>query len=397
MTPETLSIPDPCLVILVGGDADAREAFARLHFADNEVISVNAGASAVSEQLAERKLTVVNGANLTFEDRLRWYSIAKDLYSASVAIVVAPEGTAMRDMAKRAAKSIRKHEGPYAYGTVFSPGLDDLRIVRETLRPDKRAETGPFDLIGDCHGCLDELQELLDKLGWVVTWSGEGAHRRPSLSHPEGRKLVLLGDLVDRGPASLDCVLIAESAVQSGVGYAVLGNHDDRLLRWMQGQRVDQKHGFDKTLSEFEGLDRDVLDRLRSFLEGLPSHIVFDGGDLITAHAGLADGMALGMSPRVERFAIHGPMANVDGENVRIDWVAEYSGRATVVYGHLSQDSAVWRSGTICIDTACVFGGELTALRWPERELTAVPARFVYHPRERSAGEADILERSATL
>jgi protein phosphatase len=381
----TLAIPDPCLVLLVGGDAAARKAFADAHFAEDEIVRVtdNADRDAIEARLRSRRLTVVNAPNLTFENRLPWYSIAKAAHSACVAIVIAPANPSLNDANKRAAKSIRKHEGVYALGIVQSPALDDLKIVRKPIQADKRTDCGPFDLIGDPHGCREELEDLLKRLGWSVTWSGSGSNRRPSLTHPEGRKLVILGDMVDRGPYSLDCLLIAESVVVSGVGYAVMGNHDDRLLRWMQGQRVDQKYGFAKTLSEFEGLDKAVLGRLRAFLESLPSHLVFDGGDLVVAHAGLSNGMALGMSARVERFAIFGPMTNNDaGENVRIDWAAEYAGDATVVYGHLSQETAIWRSGTICIDTACVFGGELTALRWPERDLVSVPARMEYHPRE---------------
>jgi diadenosine tetraphosphatase ApaH/serine/threonine PP2A family protein phosphatase len=63
---------------------------------------------------------------------------------------------------------------------------------------------------------------------------------------------------------------------------------------------------------------------------------------------------------------------------VRYPWANDYTGRATVVYGHTPVRTPTWVNNTICIDTGCVFGGALTALRYPERELVAVPAEREY-------------------
>lgn len=394
MTVKTLTIPNPSLVVMVGGDADSRMAVARKHFLLEEIVSIvgDDNEKTVIDRLTAKSMVVIEAENLTFVDRLRWYSLAKAQNMACVAIVIAPPTATQKDALTRAKRSLRRGEGVFAHAVVESPLLDDLEIVRVSLPVDKRTDSGPFDVIGDVHGCGDELEDLLRQLGWSVTWTEDGGARRPTLSHPEGRKLVFAGDLVDRGPRSLDALLFAEEAVTSGVGYAVMGNHDERLLRWLRGHRVDETFGFAETLAEFHDLPKAVLDRFKAFLETLPSHLVFDGGDLIVAHAGLEDGMALGMSPKVRQFAVFGPMwTNKNGETKRIDWAAKYQGAATIIYGHLAQETAVWRNETICIDTSCVFGGELSALRWPERELVSVPARRVHHPREHEAKDLPLM------
>jgi len=394
MTAKLLSIPDPCLVVLVGGDDGDRQEFARMHFSTDEIFTLVMGATRedIAASLRSRSMTVVDAQNLSFEERLVWYNLARELHTAAAAVVVAPERASkdnpFRDVLRRAAKSIRKGEGLYAHAVVTSPSLDDVEIIRHKLPSDMRDDHGPFDIIGDVHGCRDELEELLTKLGWTVTWSSNGDKRRPELFHPQERKIILLGDLVDRGPHSVDTLLLAEHIVSSGLGHVVLGNHDERLRRWLDGRKVKVSYGLEQTISSFRDVPADMTKRLKAFLDSLPSHLVLDGGALVVAHAGLTNGMALGSSIKVNEFAIFGKMQlDDDGQNERVDWARDYTDEAVVVYGHMAQESASWRNNTICIDTSCVFGGELTALRWPERELVSVPAHEIYHPREREVDD----------
>lgn len=269
MTSKTLTIPNPSLVVMVGGDADTRLAVARRHFAADEIVSIvdDMDAEAVVGRMAKKTTAVIDAENLTFVDRLRWYTLAKAQNMASVAILIAPPAATQKDALTRAKRSLRRGEGVYAHAVIESPLLDDLEIVRIELPVDKRADSGPFDVIGDVHGCAGELEEILHQLGWSVTWTNEAGGRRPMLSHPEGRKLIFAGDLVDRGPRSLDALLLAEAAVGGGVGYAVMGNHDERLLRWLRGHRVDESFGFAETLAEFKDLPKATLERLKGFLE----------------------------------------------------------------------------------------------------------------------------------
>jgi protein phosphatase len=117
------------------------------------------------------------------------------------------------------------------------------------------------------------------------------------------------------------------------------------------------------------------------FIDGLVSHYVLDDGKLVVAHAGLKESMQGRGSGQVRSFALYGETTGESDEfglPVRHDWAAEYRGRATVVYGHTPVPEPEWLNGTINIDTGCVFGGRLTALRYPERELVSVEAARTY-------------------
>jgi len=111
------------------------------------------------------------------------------------------------------------------------------------------------------------------------------------------------------------------------------------------------------------------------------SHYVLDDGKLVVAHAGMKESMQGRGSAAVRDFALFGETTGeIDefGLPVRYNWAAEYRGSAMVVYGHTPVPEAEWLNRTINIDTGCVFGGKLTALRYPERELISVPARQTY-------------------
>jgi hypothetical protein len=239
---------------------------------------------------------------------------------------------------------------------------------------DRRSECGPFDIIGDVHGCLDELEALLEALGWLRNAS-------TGFIHPDGRKAIFLGDLVDRGPDSPGCLELAMRMLEAGVAFCVPGNHEARLLRKLRGKDVKLTHGLAETLEQLESRSPEERERMANFIDGLVSHLVLDGGRLVVAHAGMKEAYQGRASGRVRAFALYGETTGeIDayGLPVRADWAAEYRGRAAVVYGHTPTVEAEWVNNTICIDTGCVFGGKLTALRWPERELVSVPARRVY-------------------
>jgi len=263
----------------------------------------------------------------------------------------------------------------------------DLEVfqVMKTIIPEsalivQKSDHGPFDIIGDIHGCFDELKILLEKLGYIII-EGSGEYGF-TVTHPEGRKVIFLGDLVDRGPKVVLVLKIAMSMVQTGIAYCVPGNHDMKLVRKLSGRNVQIKHGLAETLEQLAEEPAEFSEDVKEFLGGLPSHYLFDDGKLVVAHAGMKEEYQGRESKTVREFALFGETTSeIDefGLPVRYDWASEYRGKAMVVFGHTPVAKAEWLNNTIDIDTGCVFGGKLTALRYPEKELVDVPARYTYY------------------
>lgn len=242
----------------------------------------------------------------------------------------------------------------------------------------RRDEHGPFDIVGDVHGCYDELTELLGLLGYRPDSAS-------ALRHPQGRRVIFVGDLVDRGPKIVETVTLARRMVEAGQAFCVPGNHDNKLLRYLRGNRVQIKHGLEVSITQIEALPGPEREEWTAayecFIGGLGTHLVLDGGRLVVAHAGIREADQGRDSPRIRAFTLYGIPTGEKDENglpIRLNWAADYAGEAAVVYGHTPIAEPTWQNNTINIDTGCVFGGRLTALRWPERELASVPARRIY-------------------
>jgi protein phosphatase len=254
--------------------------------------------------------------------------------------------------------------------------IDAALVERERAWTDRRDEHGPFDVIGDIHGCNDELTALLRELGYHVDADGGSAR------HPGGRKAFFVGDLVDRGPDTPGVLRRVMGMVAEGTALMVPGNHEDKLLRALRGRNVKVTHGLAESLEQLARAPDGFRDEVVAFLDGLISHYVVDAGRLVVAHAGMTQRLQGRASGRVRSFALYGETTGeVDdyGLPVRYPWADDYRGPAMVVYGHTPVPEARWVNNTICVDTGCVFGGRLTALRYPEKELVAVPAARVYY------------------
>jgi protein phosphatase len=240
---------------------------------------------------------------------------------------------------------------------------------------DRRELTGPFDIVGDVHGCCDELELLLEQLGYVVAWA---ADRSVTVSPPAGRTLVFVGDLVDRGPRSPDVLRIAMSMAAAGTALCVEGNHDNKFSRWLGGAHVKVAHGLQASIDQMAEEDPAFRARVRAYLSSLPIYLWLDGGRLVVAHAGLKAEMAGKEGGKVKSFALYGDTTGETdgyGSPVRRNWALEHPGDPAIVYGHVAAPDVQAVNNTWCIDTGCCFGGKLTALRWPEREIVSVGAR----------------------
>jgi diadenosine tetraphosphatase ApaH/serine/threonine PP2A family protein phosphatase len=228
-----------------------------------------------------------------------------------------------------------------------------------------------YDLVGDVHGCASELDTLLDKLGWAGG------------THPEGRTAVFVGDLVDRGPDTPGVLRRVMEMAEAGTALCVAGNHEAKLVRALRGAPVRASHGLQESLDQLARETGPFRDAVIEFLAGLPHQLVLDDGRLVVAHAGLREDLHGVDSPRARSFALYGDTTGQRDEHglpVRLPWQRAYRGEAVVVYGHTPVTEAVWVNNTMCLDTGVVFGGRLSALRYPERELVDVPAEREWCP-----------------
>lgn len=242
---------------------------------------------------------------------------------------------------------------------------------------DRRELTGPFDIVGDVHGCCDELEELLALLGYDFVWDGQDVAVTP----PAGRMLVFVGDLVDRGPRSPDVLRIAMAMAGAGTGLCVEGNHDSKFGRWLSGANVKLSHGLQQSIDQMDGESPAFKAAARNFVSHLPPYLWLDGGKLVVAHAGIRDDMIGRSDGKVRAFALYGDTTGETdgyGSPVRRNWALDHRGETAIVYGHVAAPDVQAINNTWCLDTGCCFGGPLTALRWPERELVSVPARKAY-------------------
>ncbi|HVS36222.1 MAG TPA: polynucleotide kinase-phosphatase [Gemmataceae bacterium] len=423
-----ISIPKLSLVVLIGPSGAGKSTFARNHFLPTEILSSDACRAMVGDdpndqavtldafellhfvaakRLALGRLTVIDATNVQPEARKPLVELARRFHCLPVAVVLnlperlCQDRNRQRDDRNFGPHVIRQQQaqlrrsirglGREGFRHVFvleTPEEVDAAVVeRVPLWNDRSGEHGPFDIIGDVHGCCGELEELLRRLGYTAgasensdpLWGGR------SFAHPQGRKAVFVGDLVDRGPRILDAVRLVRNMVQAGSALCVPGNHDMKLLRKLRGKDVQVTHGLAGTLAEIDALPAEVREpfcqALAEFLDGLVSHYVLDGGRLVVAHAGMKQEMQGRGSGKVRDFALYGETTGETDEfglPVRHNWAAEYRGQAMVVYGHTPVPEPEWLNRTVNIDTGCVFGGKLTALRYPAKEFTSVPAARTY-------------------
>lgn len=417
-----LPVTDLSLVVLVGASGSGKSTFARRHFKPTEIISSDFCRGLVADdendqsasgdafdvlhyiagkRLAAGRRTVVDATSVQQESRRQLIELARTYDVLPIVIVLdvpeevcAERNAARTDRAEMPRRVIQRHirelrrslrqlerEGFRKVHVLRGVAeVENASVVTEKRFNDLTHLTGPFDIVGDIHGCSSELETLLGKLGYV-----DGVH-------PEGRTAVFVGDLVDRGPDTPGVLRRVMSMVGSGNALCVPGNHENKLGRYLKGRKVQHTHGLAETIEQLDAQTDEFRDSVREFVDGLVSHYVLDGGRLVVCHAGLPEKYHGRTSGRVRSHALYGDTTGETDEfglPVRYPWAEDYRGRAAVVYGHTPVPTATWLNNTICLDTGAVFGGKLTALRWPERELVDVPAEQIwYEPAKPLATEA---------
>jgi protein phosphatase len=418
-----IDIPEFCLVMLIGASGSGKSTFARKHFLASEIVSSDTCRGLVSDddndqaatsdafellrtivalRLRRRKLAVIDATNVRAEDRKQAISVARQWHALPAAIVINPGEDicharnklrpdrafgphVVRNQTSALRRGLRglKREG---FGHVYilnSVGeIEAASVDRVKLWNDKREETGPFDIIGDVHGCCDELETLLAKLGYAVARHEDAdCGARYEVTPPAGRRAIFVGDIVDRGPRIGDALRLVMDMREAGHALCVLGNHESKLERWLKGADVKITHGLDASIKALEAGGDTFKRRVKSFIGKLISHYIFDGGRLAVAHAGIKAEMQGRASSAIRAFCMYGETTGETDEfglPVRHNWAADYRGDTRVIYGHTPVVDTEWLNNTLCIDTGCVFGSKLTALRYPEMEIVQEPARAVY-------------------
>src|SRR6201987_4266806 len=430
-----LTIPELSLVVLIGVTGSGKSTFARAHFKPTEVISsdfcrglvaddendqsATAAAFEVLQFIAGQRLkaghlTVIpaqgpKAARLPFSDATNvqpkapreLVMLAREHDVLPVALVphllekLCAERNADRPDRDFGPHVLRRQRGQLRRG-LRGLGREGFRtvhvlhtpeevgaaaIARTRLYSDLRHEAGPFDIIGDVHGCRAELEELLAALGYEI--DRDGAGRLVNARHPDGRRAVFVGDLVDRGPDTPGGLRLVMGMVAAGTAFCVAGNHEAKLLKALRGKNVKRSHGLDASMEQLDAETEEFRTQVAGFIDGLISHYVLDGGRLVVAHAGLIERYHGRASGRVREFCLYGQTTGETDEYglpVRYPWATEYRGRPVGVYGPTPVPAAEWLNNTLCVDTGCGFGGRRTALQYPERSLVSVPAAPVYHP-----------------
>ena len=416
-----MKIPEPSLVLLIGPSGSGKSTFARKHFKPTEILSSDFCRGLISDdetdqtatgdafevlrfiaakRLAAGKLTVIDATNVQVEARKPLLALAREYHYLTVAIVfdmptklcqerneARPDRNlrphVVRQQIQQLRRSLRnlKREGfrHFVYVMSTPEAVESVRIERQPLWVNRTSEQGPFDIIGDIHGCYDELVELLKELGYKVSTQPDGD---TIVESPQGRKVVFVGDFVDRGPKVTEVLRLVMRMQKTNAALCVPGNHDLKLVRALRGRNVNLTHGLAESLSQLEKESVEFKTQIVEFLDGLVSHYVLDNGKLVVAHAGMKEELQGRASGRVREFALYGETTGETDEfglPIRRNWADEYRGSATVVYGHTPVVEPQWVNRTINIDTGCVFGGKLTALRYPEKELVSIPAHRMYY------------------
>ncbi len=409
-----LTIPEFSLVVLIGASGSGKSTFAAKHFGRFETVSSDFCRGLVSndensqeatkdafdlvhdiasKRLKNMNLTVIDATNVQQAARKPLVALAREYHALPVAIVLdVPEKVAVerntlrpdrdfgsrvvashRQQLRRSLKGLKREGFRRVYHLKSVEDIESVEIIREPLWNNRADEHGPFDIIGDIHGCYDELALLLGELGYAI--DGE------TVAPPAGRKAVFLGDLVDRGPKTPQVLKLVMGMVAAGAAICIPGNHDVKLKRALDGKNVQRKHGLAESMEQLDTESPEFREEVAQFIDGLVSHYVLDDGKLVVAHAGMREDMAGRASGKVREFALYGETTGETDEfglPVRHNWAAEYRGSAMVVYGHTPVPEVQWLNRTVNIDTGCVFGGALTALRYPENEVISVDALAMY-------------------
>jgi protein phosphatase len=406
-----IEIPETCVAALIGISGSGKSTFCEKHFQPTEVLSSDHYRSIVSDdesnqdvskdafdalffvagkRLDNKRLVVIDATNLSGAARHDIIHLAKSHETSAVALVLNTPEEVCRDrnslretrvvetsiiskqtiQLKNALPQLSRDGFSKIY--IIADPDEPIEVARTKLSCNKRDEPGPFDIIGDIHGCYDELAELLEKLGYAIDPNTFAA------SHPDSRKAVFLGDFCGIDNKNVETLRLVMSMAKDKMAFSVCGHHDAKLERALRPGTSEIVPEFQSIAAQLRDGGPDFRKNVKQFIDSLPSHLEFDCGNLVVAHAGILEKFHGRVSSRIRAFCLNGDLVSQKsefGSPVRFPWADNYQGKALVVYGHTPVPEPKALNNTICIDTGCAFGGKLTAYRYPEGDLVSVPSR----------------------
>ncbi|SMQ81843.1 polynucleotide 3'-phosphatase /polynucleotide 5'-hydroxyl-kinase /polynucleotide 2',3'-cyclic phosphate phosphodiesterase [Bacillus sp. OV166] len=355
----------------------------------------------IAKRCRLNKLTFIDATHLRDYEREKYLQMAKRYHVPAIAIVLNLAETELlrRDLVrdfprgknrikqqyqhfKKTLRSIKK-EG---FRRFYIFGEEELQVLNvNRLGNPLLIDVGNgIDFIGDIHGCFEEFREILSKLGYIENEEGY-------FIHPEGRKILSLGDVMSRGPRSIETLQFFQKHVAAGLAYMIDSNHGWKIARWLDGKDVKLAHGDENVKTEFDEYEskfgKDLADRLkeqiRDMLLEAKSHYIIQNNGVnvaVAVHAGIKDHYIGKQSPRISDFCRYGDSDGLDenGKPVRKDWSIAHQSSELILWGHDPRTHPLLVNNTLNIDQGVVFGGNLTAYCFPERKFVSVKAKADY-------------------
>lgn len=355
----------------------------------------------ISKRCKLNKLTFIDATHLREDEHDKYLQMGKKYHVPVIAIVLNISETELlrRDMDRDFPRGRNRIKQQYQhfknslrfikkkpYRRVYLLGEDELQVLNTSrLENPLFIDVGTgIDFIGDIHGCFDEFIEILSKLGYQE--NDEGYY-----IHPEGRKILSLGDVVSRGPKSIETLQFFQKLVAAGHAYMIDSNHGWKIARWLDGKNVKMAHGDENVAAEFEEYERkygsEAAEKLKGqikelLLEAKSHYIIRKNGvnAVVAVHAGIKDHYNGKQSPRISDFCRYGDSEGLDenGKPIRKDWSISHKSSELILWGHDPKPQPLLVNNTLNIDQGLVFGGSLTAYRYPERQIVSVKAKQDY-------------------
>lgn len=365
-----ITFPELSLIVLIGASGAGKSTFAHKHFKSTEILSSDYFRGVISDdetdqaatkdafdvlhyisakRLAAGKLTVIDATNVQPESRKTLIALAKKYHCFAVAIVfdlpesVCHERNKQRPnrqfgshvvknhtrSLKRSLKNLKREGFRFIYKLSSVEEIETVEVVKQPMWTNRKQEHGPFDIIGDVHGCCDELEKLLERLEYVAQEDTDRSSfwNFPVYLHPQGRKAIFLGDLVDRGERIFDTLKLVHNMLKANSALCILGNHENKLMRKLNGKNVKLNHGLEQTMTELDTITLQQQQEINTWLKSLISHYVLDDGKLVVAHAGLREELQGRGSGYVRNFALYG---ETTGEIDEFGFPVRYRGQMNI-------------------------------------------------------------------
>ncbi|GIN84967.1 polynucleotide kinase-phosphatase [Heyndrickxia sporothermodurans] len=354
--------------------------------------------SAIESRSRLNKLTFIDATHLHSDDRKKYISIAKKHHIPCIGFIldVSQDILIERDEHRENPRGKRRIKQQYqvfkrekrflkneGFAATYYINDANAKIIRQPNPIEIDIQNG-IDLIGDIHGCFDELILLLEKMGYQKNEKG-------LYTHPTGRKFVSVGDIMSRGPHSLETMIFFLNHVKQGFAYMIDSNHGWKIARWLDGRTVTLSHGDEKVADEFTRFEEEngsemavsLKAELKDLLLYAPSHYVFTKNGLpvlVCTHAGIKDEFIGKQSPVISDFCRYGDTDGFDdsGKPIRKDWFIHHQTSPLIIWGHDPKPQPLFVNNTLNIDQGAVFGGKLTAYRYPEKEIISISAKKDY-------------------